>query len=358
MKPIETACPRLLVALGLAAGLASCGEPPPAEAPELVRPVKVVTLQGGQASGPEVYPGRAAAANQVDLSFRVGGPLIELPAREGQVVPEGGLIARIDPRDFRLAVDATRARFDQAQADFARFAALYEKDAVSKAQLDQARAGRDVAEAALADAEAALRDTSLRAPFTALVGVRFVENFQDVRQKEPIVSLVDVSSIKVVIDVPEGRVARYRGSRGRVTARFDPAPGREFEIEPLEVASQADPRTQTYAVTFIMGQPEGLNILPGMTATVVHEPPAGTLEGLVLPASAVFSDASGDESVWVVDAETDTVERRAVETGSLTGKAGILIRSGLRAGETVAVAGVNELHDGMRVRPIREVRGL
>jgi RND family efflux transporter MFP subunit len=161
--------------------------------------------------GGRSFPGRVEATNQVDLAFRVGGPLIEFPVREGQFVRQGQLVARIDPRDFQIRLNAARADFERAEADFRRFSALYEKEAISQAQLDQSRATRDVAAASVDDAEASLSDTDLRAPFSGQIGETFVENFQDVQAKQAILSLIDTSFVDIVVDVPEALLATVHG---------------------------------------------------------------------------------------------------------------------------------------------------
>jgi RND family efflux transporter MFP subunit len=340
--------------------LAGCGAEEVKEEAPVARPVKTLVVGGG-AAGPRSYPASVAASNQVDLSFRVGGPLTELPVKEGDQVRKGQLIARIDPRDFQISLESAKAKYEKADADFRRYTALYEKDAVSAAQLDQSRAARDMAKAAVEDAEADLADTHLRAPFAARVGKTFVENFQDVRAKEPILSLVDVGNVEVRVDVAEAVVARARRADwGRITARFDTAPGREFDLELKETATQADPRTQTYRVTFLMPQPEGVNILPGMTATVVHYPaaPAGESGAIVIPAAAVFANEAGESHVWVVDEAAKTVHRRRVTTGELTGTGEIRILDGLEAGETIAVSAISQLREAMEIRPVEEVRDL
>ena len=117
-----------ITSLALFAGC-SGEEQAPEEAP-VARPIKILTV--GDAGEREfTLPGRVAAGEQVDLAFRVGGPLIELPAREGQEVRKGQVVAKIDPRDFRIRVDSAQAKFDQAEADIERLSALYEKQAAS-----------------------------------------------------------------------------------------------------------------------------------------------------------------------------------------------------------------------------------
>lgn len=333
---------------------AGCKEAPVEEAPVVVRPVKMHTVAG--TTGVErSFPGRVAAFNQVDLSFRVGGPLIEFSALEGHEIKRGEVLARIDPRDYKIRIDSAQARFDKARADFDRTAKLYERDAVSKAQLDQTRAARDTAKANLDDAEAELGDTRLRAPFSGLVGETFVENFQDVRPGDKILSLIAIDQIDILVDLPESIVARVRlGEREgvQIRARFEAAPGREFDLQVVELAAQADPRTQTYRGTFRMKQPDGINILPGMTASVFGED--NTVEGtlIVVPAIAVVAGGEGTAHVWLVDPSAMTVSKRTVTTGNLAGKDGIKILAGLEPGETIVISAVSRLQDGMQVKSL------
>ncbi len=338
--------------------LAGCGggEEVAEQAPA-ARPVKMLTV--GTASGAEVsFPGRVTAGEQVDLAFRVGGPLIELSVQEGQKVSKGQIVAKIDPRDFRIRVDSAQAQFDKAEADIERLSALYEKEAASRAQLDQARAARNVSKAALDDAKADLDDTNLRAPFSAEVGEKFVENFQDVQAKQPILSLVGVDSIKIEVDLPESIIARLRaedaGTRD-VVARFEAAPDERFPLELSELASQADPQTGTYRATLVMPQPDSINVLPGMTAEVFsrRNDEAGVNTAIVVPAVSVAADESGSSYVWVVDTDM-TVHKRDVTTGDLVGTDRIQIVEGIAAGEVIAISAVSRLREGMAVRKMDE----
>ncbi len=329
-----------------------CGREQAPEPREVVRPVKMLRL-GADAGRDVTYTARVEAVNQVDIAFRVGGPLIEFPVLEGQFIRRGQLLARIDPRDFQIRLNAARADYERARADYRRFSSLYEKEAISEAQLDQARALRDVSQAAVEDAEAALGDTRLEAPFGGRIGETFVENFENVQAKEPILSLIDVSSVDVIVDAPESVLARLSGpERAQFSARFDTAPSRRFDLRPKEIATQADPRTQTYRVTFTMRQPEGINVLPGMTAQVVRHGSVSDDIRLVVPAVAVFADSAGNPQVWIVDEGAMTVARRPVRTGELSGSDAIELVDGVEPGETIAVSGATQLRDGMKVREL------
>ncbi|MFQ5788163.1 MAG: efflux RND transporter periplasmic adaptor subunit, partial [Thermodesulfobacteriota bacterium] len=241
------------------------------ESTPIVRPAKTMVVGFAEGLG-RTYPGKVQASQRVNLSFRVSGPLIEFPVNEGDEVVKGQLLARIDPRDYRIALDEAKATYNKTQADYIRYRDLYERDAVPLAELDLKRAQRDTAKAKLEKAEADLQDTNLKAPFSGRIGEKIVDNFQEVRAKQDVVSLHDVSNVEIVIDLPESVIATAeKGTISKLAATFESAPGVEFPLEVKEVSAQADPTTQTYRATLTMPQPEDIFILPGMTANVVVE---------------------------------------------------------------------------------------
>lgn len=202
--------------------------------------------------------------------------------------------------------------------------------------------------------------TTLTAPFSGIVSKRYVDNFQEVQAKQPIVSLDDISSVEILVDVPEIVMAGVReGGAGVAVAEFAAAPGKRYPLTIKEFATRADPTTQTYQIVLEMPQPEDINVLPGMTATVTGS--TGEREQgkdiFVVPAIAVTADAAGNAQVWVVDKETMKVTPRPVKTGNLTGTDSIEIVEGLKDGETVAVSGVSRLREGMQVSDLSKMEG-
>jgi len=343
--------PALLFALTLC--LAGCGEKKQEEQPPAVRPIKTVVV-GGDAVGTRTLPARVEAGQRAILSFRVAGPLVELPIEKGQNVRKDQLVARIDPRDYQIALEEAKANFTKADADFKRYQSLYERNAVSIAELDQRRSQRDVANARLEDAEAALSDTRLLAPFAGTITERFVENHQTVSAQQQIAGLQNFTTLDIVVDLPEHMIARLkRGDAGaNVFARFEAAPGREFPLTFREVAAQADPATQTYEVRMSMPSPGDINILTGMSAEVVARLAASTAteNRLVVPSVAVFAgEGDGKRYVWVVG-EDLAVHRREVQVGEVTGAGSLELTGGVEAGERIAVAAVSQLREGMKVR--------
>jgi len=356
---------RGLIGIGLFCLLLSgCGKEEAAPPPEAVRPVKTVVLEDGNDSMMRQYPGRVRAASRADLSFEVAGKLAELPVKEGQVVAKGALVARLDDRDLSSDLKSAKAENDNAEANFNRGAKLVKDGFISRTDFDKLSAQRDVTAAVLTRAEKAVQDTRLLAPFSGRVASRLVENFQDVQAKQPIVRLQDIEQLEILVDVPENRAIEMRIESTdvgppKIHATFEAAPGREFPLTLKEFSTEANPDTQTFEAVLAMPQPEGLTILPGMTAMVwaetIQTDKDSVVGSFVIPAVALFADEAGKTHVWVVDTGNNTVQKREVVTGDLSGSDGIRVSGGLKSGEMVAVSAVSRLREGMAIVPIDKV---
>ncbi|MEE8154660.1 MAG: efflux RND transporter periplasmic adaptor subunit [Phycisphaerales bacterium] len=207
-------------------------------------------------------------------------------------------------------------------------------------------------EASVESASDQLGYTHLRAPFDGTIVATYVENFEDVRAKQPIVRLLDTSRIEMTIDISESLISLAPQVKD-VTVVFDPFPDREIVAVIKEIGTEASETTRTYPVTLIMDQPEDITILPGMAGkatgrTVEEMAPDQT--SVDIPVSATFTaGSSGQSFVWVIDEQSKTVSRREVKVGQFT-DTGVRILEGLELGEWIAIAGVHYLREGQQVR--------
>ncbi len=349
---------------GLFAGLlflTACEEAP-VEAPEVVRPVRILTvssLQGGETLS---YPGEIQGAQNAELAFEVPGRLIEMPAEEGIDVAQGELLAKLDPADYQAALDAAQARFNSARETFERFSEVFESGAISRQDLDNRRRQFEVEQAQLASAQKALSDSELIAPFAGRIGRTYVDNFNTVQAKQPILLLQDLSLLEVVVNVPEqdwlrakpGLTLAQQTERARPEVSLSTLPDRSFPAVISEVAASADPVTRTFAARARFDPPDDVIILPGMSATVTVRVPVD-LEGIdssvQIPANAIVGGDDGGSYVWKVDSADMTVSLAPVTAGQLSGSE-IEILDGLDTGDRIAVSGVQHLADGMKIREL------
>ncbi len=345
-----------LAVLASAAVLAACGEAPPAEpANANGRPVKLIEIEGTTDEITARYPAVIGAGEQADLSFLVGGIILELPVDDSDDVVEGDLIARLDPRDFESNLASARASFSNAEDEYQRAVRLAEQDAIAQSVLEQRKTQRDVAKAQLDSAEKALADSVLRAPFSGIVASIPVREQQTVSPGTAIATLIDVTTLDATFNLPASVIARVptREEPG-VFVILDAAPNEEIEAVFSEANLVADATSQTYAVTFSFEPPETLLVLPGMNATVeIRGRENGTVpSNVAVPLAAVQSDGSG-QYVWIVDGDSMTVARRDIEVAPGIGET-VVVTAGLTSGDQIVGAGGAYLAEGLKVTPWTE----
>lgn len=349
-----------------------------ADSKPTVRPVRAIQVGESKLFGGRWFPGKAEPTEEVNLSFRVGGPLISRPINVGDVVKAGQVLAQIDPQDYTVRLENAQSQLgtaihgrELAEKEYERFKRIRKKDsgAISEAAVDKALAARDGSrekvnslEAAVQHAKDQLSYTKLEAPFDgSIVGI-YVENFQDVKPKQHVLRLVDLSRIEMWVDIPEQLISRASYIKS-LRVRFDAFPDRELSASIKEIGKEATQATGTFPVNLIMDQPSDFTLLPGMAGEALAEIElstdyTGDLEnsvGVEIPVSAVFSDKKREQSyVWVVSDTDQTIHRRKVQTGRVSDD-GILIREGLQTGEWVVTAGVDYLEEGQKVKLPAEV---
>jgi len=356
--------------------LASCGEEEKPLEKEVIRPVRAMELSDTGQMRERTFPGTAKATKEVELSFRVAGPLITLPVKVGDKVTKGDVLTRIDPRDFEVALANIQGQLNKAQANAKRAQSEYDRElrimkqdagATSQVAVDRKKSSRDQTRAEITSLSASVASskdqlsyTYLRAPFDGVVVNTFVENFESVKAGQKIIRLIDNSRIEMVVNIPESLISIVPHVQ-KVYVRFDSFPDRTLDATVKEIASEASQTTRTYPVTLIMDQPSDVTILPGMAGKTVGADVENREElmaqGIEVPVSALFTSPGSNETfVWVINESDKTVIQRQVLVGELTDH-GIMVTDGLKAGEWIATAGVNYLQEGQQVRILQNEKG-
>jgi len=260
----------------------------------------------------------------------------------------------------------SRVEFERAETTYR---VAQENFEAARQTLDQSAVGREEdilareaevrgLEGRVVEASLQLADSTLRAPYDGVIAQRFVEQGQNVRAKQPVVKFQDIAEIDIAADIPESVMAEIRSADiVGLEAEFSAAPGRRFPVHIKEVAQRADPVTQTFSIRVAMLVPEGVNLLPGMTATVTMNYRRASILGgrIFVPVSAIFEVAPGEQVAWIIG-QDQTVKRSAVKTGAVSGGR-IEIVNGLQPGDRIAVAGVTFLREGMKVRDLGDALG-
>jgi len=347
-----------------------CGEKE--KPPEIIRTVKWMKVSETGATEVRRISGVVKAVDETALSFAVGGTVEQVKVKLGDQVKKNDILAVLDTQPFELEVrnaeaglKRAEARVIERRANYERTSALYESNNASKAELDEARAGFDSAKSQVKAAKANLglarRDlvkTFLRAPYHGVISVKEIEPHMEIPAGKPVFGMDGAESgFEVSVAVPENLVIRL--SEGQETTVFFPTLNNRHMSG---VVTEVGARSQTanaYPVTVRLEEqyPE---LRSGMSVEVAFEYEATSLtgesieKGFKVPITAILSGLDDQHFVFVFDADTSTVEKRAIEGVTVRGN-DIILKSGIKDGDIVVTAGVPFLNDQQKVQLMQKM---
>ena len=334
------------------------------EAPKkIIRPVKAMLVGSAVDLAGQGFPAITKATQESELSFRVGGPVTKINVVEGAKVNKGQLVAEIDPRDYIIAEQSAKARYDQAKAEAERYKRLWEKGSVAKNDYDRKNAAFLMAKAKWEDAVNNLKDTKLYAPFTGYYGKKLVEVGEEIKPNQPVTTLANLDVIEVATTIPEQLAVKFKYFDS-YTVTFDVYKGKKFKATLKEMGKV--PTAEGYPLRLYLdhvnnpNDPNQLKISAGMSCRVNISFKKGDpgSSDMVIPTAAVFEgDTDSTPSVWILEKAGDslyTVKKQHVKLAGFSDRDHIKVISGLKAGEYIVVAGAKRLVEGQKVKILNQ----
>ena len=315
-----------------------------------------VSAERGTLPGVVTASGELEAVRRVNVSPKRQGVLNALLVDEGDVVRKGQVLARMDSGDLRDRLDELKALerqaqadFDARQADFRRREILFQRGAISAADLDDFRARYLTSQAALVAAQERIQQRSvesddllIRAPFDGVITQRFAEPGAFVTPTTTASatagatssSIVELSQgLEVAAKVPESDIGRIRVGQN-ASVRVDAYPDRRFEARVREIAPRAvktDNVTSFEVELDLIGPAPDLRI--GMTVDVDFQT-GRTNASTLVPTVAIVTE-EGKPGVLMVG-EQDQPRFQAVELGASSGSQTAII-NGVKPGTKVFI---------------------
>jgi membrane fusion protein, multidrug efflux system len=342
--------------------LTACGKP--VESPPPPRPALVMIVGEKAETNVMSLVGEVRPRYESSQGFRINGKIIERKVDIGTIVKKGQVLARLDPADTDLSASAARADVRAAEANRAlaaaelvRYRQLFAKKFVSASALDIKEAELKSANARLAQIKAQAhvsanqtRYTNLTADRNGVVTWIRAEPGQVVQAGERVALIADTQAKEVLVAIPESRMNEVQ-LNARVTIRLWADRQKAYSGLIREISPSADSATRAFNVRVAIQDADAAVNL-GATARVKFNAPTEQQEqGFLIP-SAALTESNGKKTVWVIDAHNKAQPRPVV--AGLFSEEGILITSGLEAGEKIAVAGVHTLIKDQQVQPIIE----
>lgn len=286
-------------------------------------------------------------ANQtVMVSSKASGEITEINFKLGDFVSKGQVLARVDDTYTKFALENAKVNFGKFKEDVQRFQTLREGDAVSETQLRDMKVGYENAKIQLDQAQRQVEDTYIRAPFSGYITSREIDLGKFVGVSTPIAGIADISSLKVVVAVPESNV--YDLKNGQTVSVTTPIySGVTFTGKIAHISPQGD-NSHSYPVEIALSNSQQ-NPLKSGTYVDVSIDMGKSQPMLSIPRDAIVSSVKAP-SVYRVEGN---VARLVKITTGRDYENNIEVLNGLQEGDKVVVSGQINLVDGAKVSIIK-----
>ncbi|SCX80418.1 efflux RND transporter periplasmic adaptor subunit [Flavobacterium caeni] len=309
---------------------------------------KKPTAVSGMVLQPQVFAdnlslsGSLEANEQIEIRSEVSGVVESINFAEGATVSKGQVLFKVNDIELRAQLAKAKTAQSLASENERRAKLLLQKEAISQEEYDIASADFQSAKAESQLIGAQLAKTTVRAPFSGKIGLRYISKGTYVTPTTPIANLVNTAQLKITFSIPEKYAPLMKtGSQLSFTTSEskDKYFAKVYAIEPgVEVA------TRTLKMRAIAENPNG-KLLPGTFANV-SLPLDKINDALLVPTEALIPIQGGKKIFVALDGKAKEV---IVETGARTDKS-VRITSGLKAGDTVLTSGVMSLKEGSPVQ--------
>lgn len=314
--------------------------------------------------------GTVTATNTVNVRSRVAGELVKIHFKEGQQVKAGDLLAEIDPRPYRIALQQAegtlaqnQAQLKNAQVDLARYKGLYAEDSIAKQTLDTAEA--QVAQfqglvktnqAQVNDARLNLDFTQIRAPINGRVGLRQLDlgNLVAANDTTALVVITQTEPISVAFTLPETELStvleRYRSGASLPVEAWDRS---DSKLQSTGVLGSIDNQIDTTTGTLkFKGRFENKDLALFPNQFVNVRLLADTLKQVTMAPAAAIQFGNDGTFAYVVNAESK-VNVRKLKVGATDGENSVILE-GLKAGDRLVLEGTDRLREGTKVEVVED----
>jgi RND family efflux transporter MFP subunit len=285
--------------------------------------------------------GTLNSRNTSVLSSKVMGKVTELTVQEGNYVTAGKLLLKIESGEIGAQVYQAQAAFNNARLQYDRIKSLFDAEAATQMEMEQATLGFESAKAGLNAAKAMENYTIMTAPIAGQIVEKRINLGEMTLPGQPILKIEDNRNLRLEVTVREQELSSIQPGK-TVIVRIDALPGKDIQGRIAQVVQAADVRTHSFVVKIDV--PADKSLITGMYGKAVFS--IGKREAIFVPRSAVVT-MSGLSGVYIVSADGNAVFQM-IQPGEVQGDQ-IEAVTGLKSGDRVIVSGQVESIDGRKV---------
>lgn len=314
-----------------------------AAVPKTEVPVQVstITVEPKTIDAMVSVAGTLNSKNTSVLSSKVMGKVVALTVNEGDQVHQGKLLLKIESGEITAQLYQAQAAYNNARLQYERIKSLFDEQAATQMEMDQATLGFESAKAGLNAAKAMESYTIITAPIAGQVVEKKINLGEMALPGQPILKIEDNRNLRLEATVKEQDL-RFIQPGKRVTVRIDAMQGKDIDARIAQVVSAADMRTHSFVVKIDVPANNGL--ITGMYGKAFFT--TGKRDAILIPRSAVVT-LSGLSGVYIVSADGNAVFQM-VQLGEEQGDS-IEAVTGLKAGDKVIVSKQAAGIDGRKV---------
>lgn len=292
--------------------------------------------------------GELLSNESVELKTETSGKILKIYLKDGAKVSKGALIAKLDDRELQAEKKRLEASLSLAKQSKERVAALHEKGSATDVELEKVNAELAIAEAAFDLNQAQIFKTEIRAPFSGICGFFSVSTGQWVSTGTSIVTLSDVSTLKVRFALPQRYAAGIKNDQQVFLNDGERNLTGEGKIKAMDPVLSTSSRSRF--VEAEIKNKSGKWLSGSFVALTV--PLAAEAKPVIsIPAEAITLD---DKGAYLFVLKEGKATKTYVTTALRT-PISVTITDGLSEGDTVAVSGLMNLRDGSSVK-IKSIR--
>lgn len=286
--------------------------------------------------------GVAKAFHEANLSSDEGGKIKSFNKEKGSFVNKGEVIVIMDNEVLKASMDAAKAQYEKAENNFKRQEELFKQKVTSELQYLDQKYERDAALANYELIKARYEKTFIKAPFSGIVDKKFAEMGENVLPGAPIVSIVNLSTIKVTAGIPENYVNQVKvGDNVKVV--FKDLEGMKFNEKVSFVGPSIYTDNRTFPIEIHIKNSDG-KIKPELSARVFIQRNKYN-SAIVIPEETVTETDLGPV---VFVAAGDTAQMRHIEIISRYENK-VAVKSGLNEGDKLIRVGFQNLVSGTQI---------
>lgn len=275
------------------------------------------------------------------------GRVLETYKNKGEWLNEGEIIAKVDDELLRIELDATQANLAKLRKDRERLTNLIEGEAAPKNKIEDLELGIFTAEAKEKGLKKQISNTSIRAPMTGSLGMRFIERGSVIGPGIQVGQMTNLEKLFLMVKVTERDVLNVKKGQG-VSVRADVFPDLNIAGKVTNIGLRAD-NAFNYDVEIEVINPKGNPLRGGMHAKAKFTFDANRT-GLTLPRK-VIAGSLQDPKIYIIQGDSMAV-LRAITLGGIYGDK-VEVTSGVLQGDKIVLTGQLNLVDGARVSVVR-----